>query len=183
MFSQHLIQTTDMSIGSTLYVSHANTNHCPCKWVCGTSFILTGAALLIDSLFVLTGSAGALRELPRRHWSRKIFIRREKGMSSLWCLLTDNVSWIKSDQRSGIIFLPLSHNTAHSSAVLKYKLKRQESSKAFPYISVWFQTELRGPRLMYAHVSRHLCMFKEYMPHSSIFLCLDVLQECKANCF
>lgn len=98
-------------------------------------------------------------------------------------LLSDNVSWIKSDQRSGIIFLPLSHNTAHSSAVLKYKLERQESSKAFPYISVWFQTELRGPRLMYAHVSRHLCIFKEYMPQSYIFLCLDVLQECKANCF
>lgn len=87
MFSQHLIQTTDMSIRSTLYVSHANTNHCPCKWVCGTSFILTGTALLIDSLFVLKGSAGSFRELPRRHWSRKIFIRREKGMSSLWCLL------------------------------------------------------------------------------------------------
>lgn len=42
IFSQHSIQTAYMSISSTLYVWHTNGNHSPCKWVCGTSFILTG---------------------------------------------------------------------------------------------------------------------------------------------
>lgn len=68
-------------------------------------------------------------------------------------LLSDNVSWIMFEQWSGIIFLHLSYDTPHSSAVLKYKLKRQESSKAFPYISVWFQTEIKDRGVRYIHMS------------------------------
>lgn len=83
MFSQHLIQT-HMSIGSTLHVWHANRNHSPCKWVRGTSFILTGKPLLIDSLFVLKGAAVSRAAEETENW--RIFIRCEKGMSSLWCL-------------------------------------------------------------------------------------------------
>lgn len=111
-----------------------------------------------------------------RNGSCKIFICSEKGMSRcLWCLFKTSlqallfplpfpallsVSWIKSDQRSGIIFLPLSYNTPHSSAILKYKLKRQESSKAFPYVSVGFQTEVKGRRPMYTDVSKYSCLLK-----------------------
>lgn len=76
--------------------------------------------------------------------------------------LSNNVSWIKSDQPSGIIFLPLSYNKPHSSAILKCKLKRQESSKTFPYVSVWFQTEVTGGRLM----SPDVCACLKYTYHS-----------------
>lgn len=139
-----------------------------------------------------------------RDWSRKIFIRCEKGMSSLWCLfktfiqepptpslillpltvlLSDNVSWIISDQWSGIIFLHLSYNTPHPSAVLKYKLKRQESSKAFPYISVWFQTEIKERRARYAHVSRYPCLLKICMLQVTYFLVKMSVRNAKQIAF
>lgn len=65
----------------------------------------------------------------------KILIEEPKKPSLIRCSRF-NVSWITLHQWSGSIFPRPSRTTPCSSAVLKYKLKRQESSKAIPHTSV-----------------------------------------------
>lgn len=160
-----------MSITSTLNIWHVKRNHSLCK--CGTSFILTGKALLIDSLFMLRRAQGFMGCWRNRNGSRKIFIRCEKGMlsnpsththtqPSCFRLRCSQTMFLESNLTSRVesLSFPLSYNKPHSSPLLKYKLKRQESSKTFPYVSAWFQTEVKGGRVLYADVSGHLRLFK-----------------------
>lgn len=168
-FSYHVTQIKYMSITSTLNMWYAKRNHSLCK--CGTSFILTGKALLIDSLFMLRRARWFMGCWGNRNGSGKIFIRCEKGMSSnphpyphnppCFRLRCSQTMFLESNLTSRVesLSFPLSYDKPHSSPILEYKPKRQESSETFPHVSVWFQTEVKGWWLLHADVSRHLCLF------------------------
>lgn len=132
-----------------------------------------------------------------------MFIRCEKGMSSLWCLFKTFKNPLPLPQFPCLclccsqIMFPESYltnrvelfssllaiNTPHSPAVLKFKLKRQESSQAFLYISVWFQTEVKGRRVRYAYISRYVYLLKIYMLQVIFFLVKISVRNAKQIAF